>query len=350
MKMWVITGCLFLCLANAGAQDADTDTTHAGYVPVISGGLGYIYNVNGGVPSLEPQIDPLLLLPLGSHVLVESRTNFTGFFQRRDGTSGDYTGQIFKGVAFAQVDWLANTHVTAVAGRYLLPFGLYNERLSPLWITNLQDQPIATAIGTSTGGNGGSGDGFMLRGVATQNNNLSVQYSAYFSAHSNTNQLQAERVAGMDGSVYFTNQRIELGGSYQRFLEGHQINSWSSYLSWQPQRAPLDLKAEYDRTFNGDGYWIEGAYMLSQVPAANSFFKNVQLVGRAQQFFTLNGGGNGVPGENQQRMDLGLNYYIRDDWRLVSSYGRQFTATGDANIWHVGFTYRLLWPLWPGRK
>ena len=62
-----------------------------------------------------------------------------------------------------QVDWLANTHVIASAGAFLLPFGLYNERLAPLWIRNLQDTPITDNVGTRPNG---VGDGVMLRGNA----------------------------------------------------------------------------------------------------------------------------------------------------------------------------------------
>ena len=346
MKIWLFTGCIVLCTLHLTAQDTATDSTHAGYIPTLSGGLGYIYNVNGGIPTLSPTVNPVLLLPLGNHVLVESRAEFTGVFQRRDGTSGDYTGKVFKNFDYGQVDWLANTHVMAVAGKYLLPFGWYSER-SAFWLNNLQDFPINFPIGTRTSGTGVGG---QLRGVITQTYNYSVQYAAYYSAHSNVNQLSAARTTGFDASIYFPNQHFEAGTSYQRYLDKPQINSVGTYMSWQPSRVPLDLRGEYDRSFNGQGYWIEGAYMLSQVPAANAFFRNVQLAGRAEQFFVLNGGGNGLPTVNTQRVEVGLNYYFRENWRFVSSYGRQFTASKDLNLWNVGFTYRLLWPLWPERK
>jgi hypothetical protein len=354
MKKWIWAGCMLLCSFAARAQDADnksTDpdskSTSAGYVPVITGGLGYVYNVVGGVPSLEPQIDPLLLVPFGSHVLLESRTDFTGFFQRRDGT-GDYTGPIFKNVVYAQLDWLANSRITVVGGKYLLPFGLFTERYSPLWILTFQDRPIPGGIGTE---DSGSGEGGELRGVAAQTGKMTINYTAYFSAHTNTNQLQASRLAGGDTSVFLPNQHLEVGGSYQRTLEGHQINSGALYAQWTPQVIPLDVRWEYDRNFNGQGYYIEGDYMLSQSPVAANFFKNMQLGLRAQQFDPLNGGGNGVPRVNTERVDIALNYYFRDNnWRVISNYGRQFSSGNDNNVWNVGFTYRFLWPLWPGRK
>lgn len=337
-----------LCLTVPGlvlAQDSQPVENQAGHVPAISGGMGYIHNVNGGVTTLEPQINPILLVPFGSHVLLESRTDFTGFFERQNLTSGPFTGKVFKTVEFAQINWLANTHVIVTAGRYLLPFGLYGERLQPIWIRNLQDSPITSTIGTRTSG---SGDGFMLRGVAVQKPSYSIQYSSYFSTRSNINQLQSARVAGGDVSLYLTHPHLEIGTSYQRFLQNNQINSVATYVSWQPPSIPLDIKAEADYSHNGRGYWFETAYLFKQLPIP-PVFQRTQIVGRIQHFFPSNGGGNSLPSVNSQRFDAGLNYYVRDDLRFVSSYGRSFSSQGNANIWNVGFTYRFLFPLWPGR-
>ncbi|MCU1226245.1 MAG: hypothetical protein JWQ42_4338 [Edaphobacter sp.] len=347
MKVWLLAASVLLGMGSMSAQDPNASVNGAGYVPLISGGAGYVHNVNGGQPTLEPQINPVLLVPFGSHVLLESRTDFTGFFQRKNGSSGPFTGKVFKTVEYAQIDWLANTHVIATAGRYLLPFGLYNERLTPIWIRNLQDSPITAPIGTRTSG---SGDGVMLRGAALDTPSVSILYTAYFSARSGINQLQAARAAGGDTSIYLKQARLEVGGSYQRFLQDNQINSFAAYLSWQPPRTALDLKFEYDQSHNGHGFWLESGYELTETPKIPALLKRVQLVGRVQQFTPLNGGGNGVPRVATQRMDAGLNYYIRDDLRFVSSYGRQFSSTGNANIWNVGFTYRFMFPLWPGRR
>ncbi|HEY6375376.1 MAG TPA: hypothetical protein VIX90_07605 [Edaphobacter sp.] len=338
-----------LCLALIGrvvAQNSSPVENHAGYIPAISGGAGYIHNVDGGITTLEPQINPVLLVPFGSHVLLESRGTFFGFYQRENQTSGPFKGQVFKSVDYAQLNWLANTHVIASAGRYLLPFGLYSERLEPIWIKNLQDAPITAAIGTRTSG---SGNGFMLRGTVVQKPSYSVQYTAYFSALSNIDHLQSARVAGGDASVYLSHARLEIGTSYQRFLQDRHINSGAVYVSWQPPSVPLDIKAEADFSYNGRGYWLESAYLFQQLPVP-SFFRRTQIVGRMQQFFPSNGGGNSLPRVDTQRFDAGLNYYVRDDLRFISSYGRSFSSQGNANIWNVGFTYRFLFPLWPGRS
>jgi hypothetical protein len=338
---------VLLAASTAQAQNPDSNATSAGYRPVLSGTFAYVQNENGGVTSLEPEIETVLLVPFSSHVLLESRAEFTGFFQRKFQTSGPFVGKVFKTVDYAQVDWLANTHLIATGGAYLLPFGLYNERLAPLWIRNLQDSPITDVIGTRPFG---IGDGIMLRGNAREGDAYSIQYTAYFSARSSINQLEASRLAGGDASIYLKGPHLELGQSYQRTLQEHQINSAATYVSWQPPQAPLDLKAEFDRSFNGQGYWIEPDYMLTQVPWASSFFRRLQFAPRVQQVHPLNGGGNGLPRKNTERVDFGLNYYFRDNLRLVSSYGRQFQQQANANIWNFGVTYRFIWPLWPGRN
>jgi hypothetical protein len=347
MKSIFLAGCLLLCAARLSAQDTEPESNHAGHVPVLSGGVGYISNFNGGTSTLQPVIDPVLLLALGSHVLVESRAEFVGAFQRRN-DNGDYTGQVFEYVDYAQADWLANTHAMVVAGKYIIPFGLYAERLVPIWIATFQSNPLTYQIGTRTSG---AGVGGQIRGVAKQTDKYSLQYAVYYSAHSNTYQLDAARTTGFDTSVYVPSHRVEVGTSYQRFLDDpKQINNEAMYVSWQPPKIPLDLKAEYDHNYYGHGYWIQAAYTLSQVPVANNFFKRMELGGRMEQSFPLHGGGNGVPKLDTQRPGVALNYYIKDDLRIVSSYQRQFSSAKDVNIWNIGFTYRFVWPLWPGRE
>jgi hypothetical protein len=346
MKIWLLAVCLIFSTMQLSGQDSEVESTHAGYVPVLSGGIGYVDTVNGGTTTLSPAIDPVLLIALGSHVLVESRAEFVGEFQRRNG-NGDYTGQIFSSVDYAQVDWLANTHAMVVAGKYITPFGLYAERLIPIWIATFQAPPLTYGIGTRTTGAGVGGE---LRGVITQTSKYSVQYSAYYSAHSNVYQLSASRTTGFDTSIYFPRYRFEVGTSYQRFLDPKQINSEAVYVSWQPPTIPLDVKAEYDGSYYGYGYWIQAGYMLSAIPVANSFFKRLELGGRMEQSFPLHGGGNGVPQVDTQRPGVALNYYFKDNLRLISSYERQFQSTKDVNVWNIGFTYRFVWPLWPGGK
>jgi hypothetical protein len=341
--LYTLILCAVAC-AHLAAQDTDEQDNHAGHIPIISGGFGYIHNVNGGVPTLMPQIDPVLVAPFGRHFLLESRTDFTGVFQREDLTSGPFKGSVFTNVEYAQLDWLANTLVMPVGGKYPLPFGLYSERLSPIWIKNLQDPPLTASIGTRTSG---AGDGLQLRGVAVQTPAMSAQYTAYYSVHCGVDQLQSARTAGGDASVFFPRPRFEIGTSYQRFLEARHINNSAVYISWQPLEASLGVKSEYDYSYFGGGYWLEGAYRLDRL-SLPSLIQRVQFVARMQQVFPHNGGGNGIPRVRTDRFDAGLNYYLRDNLRIISSYARSFSSQRNANVWDVAFTYRFMIPLWFG--
>lgn len=339
--------CTLLGAGSLSAQTVDAAANSAGHVPLLSGGLGYVQHVNGGVNTLLPQIVPVLLVPFGSHVLLESRVAFTGSFQRKNGTSGPYKGKVFTSVEYAQVDWLANTHVMPSAGMYLVPYGLYNERIDPIWIRNFQDPPITASVGS---GASGAGDGAMLRGVLTQNSSYSIQYTTYFSALSTIDKLQASRTAGEDVSVYLPPQHLEVGSSYQRLLQGRHMNSVAAYLSWQPPSTPLDVKTEYDHSLYGQGYWLETAIWLDRVSQMPTVLNKFEVVGRMQQVYPSNGGGHGLPVVETKRFDAGLNFHIRDNLRLVSSYGRQFSRPANVNIWDFGFTYRFTLPLWFGRE
>jgi hypothetical protein len=336
---------MFTC-ARLFSQGPASAESEAGYVPVISGGAGYIHNVSGGGPTLEPQVDPVLLVPFGRHLLLESRTDFTGFFERQNFTSGPFKGKVFKDVEYAQLDWLADTHVIVVGGKYLLPFGLYNERLGPIWIKNLQDPPYTASVGTR---NTGSGDGLELRGVAVQTPDVSLQYTAYFSVRSGINQIGAARTAGGDASVFFPKARFEIGGSGQRFLQQQRINNGAAYISWQPLEGSTDIKAEFDYSYFGRGYWLEGAYKLDHA-SSHAAIQKVQLVARVEQVFPQHGGGNGLPHIDNKRLDAGINYYLKDNLRLLATYGRNFNNQRNINVWNLGVTYRFTIPLWFGEK
>jgi hypothetical protein len=54
---------------------------------------------------------------------------------------------------------------------------------------------------------------------------------------------------------------------------------------------------------------------------------------------------NSLFDQNMKLFEFGLNYYFIDGLKATSSYGRQFSASGNSNLWTVGLTYRFLFPL-----
>jgi hypothetical protein len=124
-----------------------------------------------------------------------------------------------------------------VAGRYLTPFGIYRERLHPLWIRNLQMEPILFSL------NANSGNGGMLRGSAPLSNRVDVTYSTYFSAASTNPQMPSDKQAGARTSLFWPNRGLEVGASYSDTMSGIKHKMLGGDFTWIVKRSPLVIRA-----------------------------------------------------------------------------------------------------------
>jgi hypothetical protein len=313
-------------------------------IPVLSGGLAFVPTWDGGNPTLVSIVSPVVLVPLGGKLIFESRSEFEGDFQRRNGNSGDFTGAVEKSLEYAEFDYVANRHITITAGRFLSPFNIFNERLYPNWIRNTQTDPLIFPIGT------GSDNGVMLRGAIDRSKNMTLNYAVYFSALSNANHLESERHAGARVGMFFPHRRFEIGMSLQHQLQDDRLSRYGFHLQWQPLRVPFELRSEGAYSSQeGNGLWVEGAYRLRD--ATLRPLRRTQFVGRTQVFDTgrLSGLNPDLPSTGTKRTEFGVNYYVTDGWKALASYGRTFSPVGDSNIWTIGMTYRFVIPLGPGQ-
>ena len=89
-------------------------------------------------------MSPLLLLPMGDKWLVEAKGSYSDTFSKN--AQGDYNGTISYGMAYGQIDYIANRYMTFVAGRFTTPFNIYGERLAPNWIRALQTGPLTSPV------------------------------------------------------------------------------------------------------------------------------------------------------------------------------------------------------------
>jgi hypothetical protein len=315
-------------------------------IPILSGGAGFFSATQGKNTFFQPVIAPVLVVPLGEKWLVESRADLRGFISRENGTTGPYQGQFLSTLEYLQLDYNANSRLTITAGRFLTPFGIFNERISAIWINKFQDAPAMAAIGTA----GGYSDGFMLRGALISNDRYVVNYTSYFSTLSTVNKFESERTFGGRLGVFIPSLGLEVGTSYQRKLQDRRMNSFGTHLSWTPSDLPVEVKGEWAHSLSGHGYWIQGGYRLSQLGGSNSAIGRLEPVFRMQQFFRSRLiAGDSLPSTNVRRPEFGLNYYLPQEIRLNASYGRQFISQStDVNVWEFGITYRFLVPLWPG--
>lgn len=335
----LLAAVLVLLCSGSKVQSQDTDRP----VPILTGNAGFFTNVDSGHTQLVPEINPVLLVPIGDRWLVESRAEFKGEFERPDG-GGPYGGQVEKEIDYLQLDYIANPYVTVTVGRFLTPFGIYNERLYPIWIRSLQRTPLIFPLAT------GSSDGLMLRGGFRLNSKANLNYATYFSTLSTVNKFESDRLAGGRVGFFFPGPRIEVGGSWQKELQEERPNAFGFHFAWQPTLLPLNLRSEYARTHDGSGYWIEGAYRLSQLPVWKTAMRRTEVVGRVQQFFAgeiseEESEEYGLPDVNTRQGDFGLNYFLRDGLKATASYGRQFSSDGNFNLWTVGIAYRFAFPL-----
>jgi len=325
--------------ALAVAQTADEERP----VPILTGSAGFFTNVDGGHTELAPVISPVLLVPIGERWLVEARGSFEGEFARKN-DNGPYGGTVGKEVDYAQLDFIANRYVTVTAGRFLTPFGIYNERLYPIWIRSLQREPLIYPIATE------ASSGIMLRGGFAISAKANLNYAAYFSTLSTINKLESDRTVGGRVGFFLPGPRVEIGASFQQLLQEERTRASGFHFAWQPAATPLNLRSEYAWSGDkGSGYWIEAAYRLSQVPRWQRVMRHVEIAGRMQQFFGHIDEDEAeeyeLPEIDTQQADFGLNYYFMDGLKATASYGREFSSEGNANLWTVGIAYRFAVPL-----
>lgn len=326
------------CALCAGAQSN---------VPIISGSADFLTSTQGGATTLLPELIPVVAAPLGNHLLFESRGELLEFYSRQNGTTGPYQRQFFWAVDYMQIDYVATPWLTIVAGRFLTPFNMYSERLTQPWIHNFQNLPFIYEFGNAPTG---ASTGLMARGVLVSHDAYQVNYAAYYSTLVDlNNHWGTGRTAGGRGGMFFPRQRLEVGFSYQRFLQDRHRNTEGAYFSWQPNSVPLDVKAEWAHSPSGQAYWLEGLYRLSRFRGPDSVLGRLAPVARVDQFKRNQFlSGDELPGGNVNEGDFGLNYYLPHEVRLNGSYGRQFSSQRDVNVWNFALTYRFLFPMWPG--
>lgn len=83
------------------------------------------------VNNFAASVSPVLLYSMGEDLLFETELEF--------GLSGENTTTSLE---YAQVDYLGFEKVQVIGGKFLLPFGLFSERLHPTWINKMPSSPL----------------------------------------------------------------------------------------------------------------------------------------------------------------------------------------------------------------
>jgi hypothetical protein len=333
---------LSLAMLSAWGKGVAQDT------PLLSGGVGFFTSTNSGQTTYYPLFEPLLAAPIGPHFLVESRAILQESFAPNGRDQPGYDHTHFISLTYVQGDYFLSPHITVVGGTFLIPFNTYNDRLSPIWIGNFQGGPLTAGLGTLSTG---AGSGGMLSGSAISRRKYSVSYNAFFSSRVDNSYFQSDRSAGGRASLYLPDQRLEIGFSYDRMLQGTHENFYGTHVWWEPKDTGFQLRSEYARGQHAQGYWIETAYRTSAFGGLDSWVGRIEPLFRMNQSFRINStGGDGVPSVNTERADFGMDYNLPHNTRILTSYSRQFASTGNSNMWQTGIVYRFLFPTWKGKR
>lgn len=312
--------------------------------PLISGGAGFFTSTKGGDTTYLPIIEPLIDVPIGTRFLVESRAALGDTLSPN---GNGYSHTHFTTLTYLQGDYSISPHVTVVVGSFLLPFNTYNDRLSPIWISNFQDGPLIAGLGVMTG----TGVGGMLSGSAIARDKYSISYNAWFSTRSGNTQFNSQRGSGGRVSLYLPEKRLEVGLSYDRLLQGVRENFYGAHVWWEPADTAFRLRSEFARGHHAQGYWVEADYRTQAFGGLNSWIGRFEPLFRMQQTFRRDTiVSDGVPLVNTQRADFGLDYNLPHNTRILTSYSRQFSSSGNENVWETGIVYRFLFPTWKGKS
>lgn len=277
-------------------------------------------------------------------------------------------GELEVGFEYVNMMYVLNKYMTVRAGKFLLPFGTFMERLHPAWINKLSSRPLGfghDGIAPS------SGVGVELRG-AFYLGNTKWNYSGYVTNGPTLNdgrgdepeeagQLSFENLVdnnnsraygGRIGFLPFSDSSTEIG--YSIFRTGGTGDKDSDYenigaflyafdLSYVKLIAPIsgliDLKSQYNNssvdnafyfdpeegetyTFDNqsNAYYVQLAYRPTM--SGNEFVKNLEFVGRYTELNTP----KGSEWESEaSQTSFGINYWF--SWRNVIKLGYEVGET-----------------------
>ncbi len=278
-------------------------------------------------------------------------------------------GEVKVGFEYADFNYVLNKYITVRAGKFLLPFGTFVERLHPAWINRLSTLPLGFG---HDGIAPGSGIGVELRGAAPIGSGK-INYSLYmvngpvlvtsamdpeeagmlrFENFEDNNGNKA--VGGRLGILPLSNSSVELGVSFYNGIAGDAGGEYENVaarlyafdFSYVKQisaiKGILDIKAQYTKSNVANANYYElspgdtiptsytftnssNAYFgqLSYRPSmASGFIKNIEVVGRYSSLSTP----EGAEWEQEaSQVAFGVNYWL--SWRSVLKFSYQVTES-----------------------
>jgi hypothetical protein len=327
-----LTICVWVPLCSA----ADPNL---GEVPLLTGDFGFLSGMQSGHQEFGPKFEPIILLPLSIRLLVEAEYTAELPIERTNGKLGP---AVFgHSVEYMQIDYSATNSLTIVAGYFATPFGIYKERIDPLWIRNFIDTPLLYPA------NDNSSAGVMIRGGVFASQSLKINYAVSVGGSVENSQFDSAKRTSSRLSIYVPSARLEVGSSFGRTFATSPYNMYGFDTTYRPQKVPIDIRGEgvWSRTL-GNGYWLEGAYKFQT--ARRSFLRQSQALVRAESFSPGAAAADlvdGLPEIDSKRLSVGWNYWLKDAVRLSAAYERLWARDENANGVNLALVYRFTMPI-----
>tara|TARA_R110002073_G_scaffold293194_2_gene458736 strand:- start:6265 stop:7449 length:1185 start_codon:yes stop_codon:yes gene_type:complete len=295
------------------------------------------------------------------------------------------------GLEYADVMYVLNKNMTVRAGKFLLPFGTFMERLHPAWINRLPTRPLgfghdgiapASGIGVELRGAFDLGESklnyavYSTNGPRLKNGTEEPEEAGMLMFQNFEDNNTSKAFGGRIGLLPFADSSTEIGFStYSTSKVGAADSEYEgigaflyavdfSFAKLIPEvKGFIDIKAQYNNsniedatytevhedgdeeeyTFDNKSNSFYAQLSYRPIMASSDFLKKIELVGRYSNFNAPEGA---EWEEQSNQYALGINYWLT--WRSVIKIAYQTTESvgghdggGTANNffvhWAIGF-------------
>ncbi len=259
-------------------------------------------------------------------------------------------------LGYAHMSYLVNDYLTLGAGKFLLPFGTFNERTHPSWINKLPTAPLVTGLVGESGVGAQARGGFPMGSTKLNYSLYYINGPEFLDSESNAGRLGFGRNLDNNNGKTFGARvgflpipELEVGYS---FLTGRVGDSGGIYRKqdtvmhgidfayareFDALKGRLDLKGEFawadtdDANFVGpfkpftfdnksNGWYVQAAYRPTKVNLKlgdTIELRNCEFVFRYDQ---LRRAGPKALGVDRDQITLGLDYWIRPNVVMKAAY------------------------------
>lgn len=251
----------FAIPAGARAQQGGAaPSPQMDFVMTGTGAFNYSASLEGPFGhNFGASLAPILLWNMGSDFLFEGHIEFAL-----------EEGQTKTNLEYAQIDYQGIKNVQIVAGKFLVPFGLFGQRLHPAWIDRLPSFPLLYLDGEQVGAGGHllpviSDIGVMADVAAPLGEQWSLDLSGYV-----TQGPQVATGSGQPGPGGVEIPGVEFGTTFDENNKDKMIGARLGLVGTDGLEFYISgLHARYDAgdrlAVNGldlAGWWSHGAYRV----------------------------------------------------------------------------------------